>query len=324
MKAIYLFVLFSVNYFNHTKNDLNTYETHIDQAENFIIQGNISEAHLYYKRAQAIRDNMYAVDINNGLICAILLKDWKMAAVWSKKLVAKGVPERFFDKKLFDDFFKTNYGKVFKYHFLTYQNEFFVKRNDYLSKKLRELEESDQKVYCGIPNGDTDLNYAFNSTKSIDSILVNLFEKFGFPSEETIGVNYNDETDEISPVPQFSALYRHSYQSNSKLLDTYLKNALNNGTLKKSSYLLFTGKSNFSFGVIDCKIYQNMLMVEKDSLNMKNKRSRILFNNLLKEEYKYFIIYEPLAVFDSNFKKTAGSSFSKVFTAIGNYADCNE
>lgn len=290
--------------------------------ENLIIEGKYEEALEIY--SELIKANRYlnSSEINNALSCSISIKNWKKAIFYSKLLVRKGIPLQYFDNPKFDNLKRTKVWKNFHAKFSEFQAEFNSKKNQTLIEELGKLHESDQQAYCNIPIDNTLLDSAFVVTHSIDSSLVKLFQTHGFPTEEMVGVDFNSETKSLSILPKYSALYRHSYQANSKLIDTYLKTAIEKGYLPESMYEFMTGSKNFQFIEIDCKIYENIEISKKDSIKSDRLRKLLKFTktNLNRDMYLFYVPYAKWQ--KETVKSIPEKVFLKYYNYLGENADC--
>ncbi len=305
--------------------DFNYYNTLVELAERLIVEGKIEKAHNLYVKCNKKNGRMFAVDLNNALICAVRLKDWKTAFYWSKRLIYKGIPQSYFCRPIFKEFIRTQYGKVLCVNFSKYRKTFLGTQNKTLLKALEKLQKKDQEKYCLLPQGEVTSKELFNMTESIDLLLTELFDEYGFPAEELVGVNYIEETKKINPLPKFVTLYRHSFQSNSRLLEPYLKEAIKNGFLKENQYSILIDNLTSCFVVINCKVYE----VKQSNLEMENKRNvnrkKIIFSNDMENEDRLnYILYVPLDVFEELEIKSnkIDSVFKGSLRFVTNYLFC--
>lgn len=332
LKAIYLSFFLGIILINTqcaAKNEnsslatLNT-EAILARIEGLIIKGKYRAAHEIYSEMNKSKKYLTSSDVNNALFCAISFEDWKNAVVWSELLVSKGIPIEYFDGSHFNNFKKTKEWKSFKANFSKYDAEFNSKKNKELIKALDKLYEIDQQAYCNIPIDNSFLDSAFVMTHSIDSSLVDLFNNYGFPTEEMVGVEFNKETKRLGLMPKYSGLYRHSFQANSKLIDKRLKGAVAKGYLKKSVYEFMTGTKNFQFMEVDCKIYENVEISKTDSINSDRLRKLLLFIKSHKNRDK-FLFYVPYSKWEKEtISSIPNNVFLKYYNYLGENADCSQ
>ena len=199
-------------------------------------------------------------------------------------------------------------------------NQFNNDRNELFSSELAKLMEVDQEQYCGIPLKRVTLKEAFSSTKHIDQHLLNLVNTYGFPTEELVGVKLINDT-LIDTNPLYYVLFRHSYQANSKLIDEYLIEAVENGLLKRHILTDLHAVSSFPFLKIDCEIYSERNYEQKGKYiyDLEHLKRTVLFKNT---SNNYFVFYAPLVILDGATKREFGNHFTEIFEFVCEAKNC--
>jgi hypothetical protein len=85
----------------HAQSTGHTYNNYINKAELSIVDGKYAEALQNYETAFAQTKTAFAVDLYNACACAARLKDTEKVLGLTGWLVAKGVGEKFFTRKIF-------------------------------------------------------------------------------------------------------------------------------------------------------------------------------------------------------------------------------
>lgn len=277
--------------------EVETYNHYVAQAESFIMEGKYDKAIEYYGKSYDLHNYMFAVDIENVLICCIQLKDWDKSIFWVEQLIKKGVTIVFFDSKRFELLRKSRKWENFLKSYEEIYSEFQNTRDKNLIDSLAVLKEIDQLQYCQIGIEDTKFADVIPVTIQVDSLFTNLIKNNGFPSEEKTGVNIIKDTI-LSSYPSFGVLLRHSYQANSNYLDSLSTKAVKNMELKKEVYRSIVN-DNFSFIVIANKIYEDKIfttyIADKEEIDFL--RRKIVFKYSKNKEG--FNFYTPLASFEN-------------------------
>lgn len=323
MKKTYFILLSILLVFSCVKEksqfDLLKYEEHIDNAETFLIKNDLKSALLSYYEGDKYLNNMMAVDIYNALIISCKLEKWNDALFWSKKILKKGVSLELFNKKIFNKYKTTNEWVELKSEFDSFNSRFLKNMNKNLYDSISILRKIDQQNYCNIPTGKILLDDAYDKTIFLDSLFSNLLKTNGFPSEEKIGVSIEKDTI-LAVLPTFYPLIKHSYQSESNSLDSFLKNAVDNGLLKRSLYVdISANTGNMPFVVINCRIYQNRF-ARLDSVELINLKNKITFKN--KRINNDYLIYAPLIILDGSNIDDTKEQFEMMFSFVEKYNGC--
>lgn len=297
------------------------YNKFIDSAELNILNKKYVEALGYYFEAENNIGIPMAFDMNNALITTVHLEDWDNAIYWSKKIISKGINPSFFEKKIFNKLKSTNEWGKFNKEINIYYENFEKTKNKVLIDSLRILNKIDQQQYCLIPSGKIDLSDAFSKTVFIDSLLSRLIKNRGFPSEEKIGVSISNGNT-IDPLPIFFSLLRHSYQSNSNLLENDYKNAVEKGLLSQEVYnnLFLMDKSNYL--AIDCKIYKSKFISNKDEFQNNLLEKKILYTNMPSDSE--FVFFAPLSIMKDSSEEVFGKDLDFLYSYLTDYTPCEK
>lgn len=274
------------------------YENMIYQAENLITEENYPEAVKAYSKAYEVNNCMFAIDIENALIANIQIKDWGKSIFFAEKLMLKGVDISFFNSQRFKTLRETKEWKKFLKKHKKIRSEFQAGFNQALVDSLVVLMEYDQSEYSQLKSGKT-MDNMIEVTDNINARLTKLVNKYGYPSEEKIGVNiYNDTI--LSPFSalDFDVLFRHSdaVSSNTSrpdLLAPIAKKAIDDVLVRIDLYENFMAGSSFTFILVEDRIYENpnfALPNPKTDL----LRKKIIFKNT--KNQAGFNFYTPLAI----------------------------
>ena len=179
---------------NSDCNYITDYYPNTSKGELEYLSGNYKEAFKYYKRAFENCEPLnfsQNYDIQNfAIICTRLGKN-DLALDYIEKSIEKGITIKTFQKNpVFKKIFDSERGENLK-------KNYSDKRAKYLSNLNLELRSKIQKM--------RELDIKFNSTKYEDSIynlndslLVQIFEKYGYPNEQLIG-NFGIDQQPVSP-----------------------------------------------------------------------------------------------------------------------------
>lgn len=321
--TIFLFLVISCKKsLTNEKLEINSYkhDSLIVLAEYEILKEDYEKGLDYYKEASNHINKMYALDLYNSLIASIYLEDWKESAIFSGKLIDKGANRSFFNQAIFKKFKTTPQWVDLEKNIIKSYTTFSKTSDQVMIDSLGLLQEIDQKEYCLIPTGRIDLSNAFDKTVFIDSLLNKLIKNRGYPNEEKVGLNIINDTF-ISPLPKFFPLLRHSYQANSNLIDLHLKNAVQNGYLKKNVLEKISGIDKMEYLVINCKVYKLKSLSIKGNMKSELYVKKILYNNRIKKD---FIFYAPLSIINGKPQEMFGNEFEKMYEYICDYSNCIE
>lgn len=209
---IMIIVLSCSNQKQKTMIDQLAYYELIDFAEIDILNGNYKNSEVLYERVFDEHSYMFAIDLNNAIRCSAILNNWENVSFYAEKLMLKGVGLNYFEDNIFNGFKDTEYWNelCFKYHKI---NSLFKENfNQELLDGINKLVYQDQFEYCQIPTKKNYDELKSNLTPKVDNNLLDLFNLYGFPTEEKIGMN-SINNKEISYIPIYRVLYIHSYQS---------------------------------------------------------------------------------------------------------------
>jgi hypothetical protein len=209
----------------------------INKAEIKIVESDFESSLNHYQKAFELIDKPFAKDLYNASLCSAKSNNDSVTYLLVKQQVQKGIPLKIFRSKYYKHFKKSNFWELLKREEKTLIRLAKVNVNqDYLNK-LKELEKLDQKIRkrkYGYPMSDT--------IRKVDSLnmikLVSLIDKFGYPSENVIGINNPKKT---WKKPQ-NIVLRHYFQSiangivNEDVLGNRLSSALKNGDICPVQY----------------------------------------------------------------------------------------
>jgi len=164
-----------------------SYYPYINDAELAIIDSNFRLALENYKRAFNLVEIGFGRDYHNAALCAIELEEFDIALKYLNKLASKGIEKEYFEKN--KNTYSKLYGKGFEEFldgFEELQKSTFQQTVNYdLIGKLGEMENKDQEFRY-------DYKLFQDTIQKIDaeniSKLVDLVDRYGFPSEEMLGL----------------------------------------------------------------------------------------------------------------------------------------
>jgi len=186
--------------------EMSLYYSHIKLAEAAIWENQLRESIFEYEKAFSHKSSPFFYDLINALVVACKLEDRYKINKWLKKLIVdKGIHPNFFKK---NPAFKELIADSLWMQMLNnsdYNKKHYNKINLDLVEKYKELYQKDQEVRHKKYKNN-------NERRVVDSLnLIDfkmLVKKFGFPSEERVGMNY-DSTNSAALDPLFSILIRH-------------------------------------------------------------------------------------------------------------------
>ena len=272
----------------------------IHQAETLITEENYTEAAKTYDKAYQVNSYMFAIDIENALICNIQNKDWEKSALLAEKLMLKGVEMTFFNSQRFNSLKKTKEWEKLLKRQNEIHSEFQKGLNQTLVDSLVVLMEYDQSEYIKL-KGTKTMDDMTEVTSDINARLIRLIDKYGFPSEEKIGIYiYNDTILSGNAALDFDVLFRHSngVSSNTSqpdLLDPIAKKGINDVLLRINVYEDFMVGRQLTFILVGDKIYENSWFEKpEDKEKTDLLRKKIVFKNT--KNKAGFNFYTPLAI----------------------------
>ncbi len=180
-----LFIIFSFIPFvlSASPQSLVDYYKNIDSAEMLIVGNNFDKALLFYHKANKIKP-LFSVDLKNAVTAAAKTGKVKEVLFFSKKLVQIGYKIEGFNTLSSE--LKSYYQKIVRHCHnvrllksinLTYRDSLTIMVN--IDQSLLKSPET-RKIY----KDSIDIIFASNALR-----LVNMINRYGFPSEEKIGIN---------------------------------------------------------------------------------------------------------------------------------------
>lgn len=201
--------------------------------------------------------NLFVKDAENALLVAVLAKNNTAAIVFAEKLLEKGVPQTYFEKR--KSFNALRASEEWKALLIEKKAD---KKNSLLKERISELLALDQQYRYDEYYSDTML--------LIDSMIkeeiLAVFEKYGYPNATVIGVSMqNDTTIEGNP---FHLLLLPQIATNRTVLvpklEAFLeKGQLNNHFFEAHSKLLYPSDS---VELTCLNAVQNLFIQVKDEL----------------------------------------------------------
>lgn len=257
MRSIILISIILVSFTipSYGQNYINYY-TIINKAEVKIVTSEYEKSLDLYQKAFKLVKHPFSKDLYNASLCAAKTGKDSTTYTLIKKLVTKGVPLKFFRNKTYKPFRKTKYWKELKHT----EKELLKLAENNLNKsllnQLKKIEVLDQKIRkkkFGYPMSDT--------IRKVDSInmvdLIGLIDRFGYPSENKIGVKNPKKTFQ----QPHNIVLRHFFQGQSStvsqknILGERLMNALKKGALCPKQYSVwediryFTIHKKYKYGI---------------------------------------------------------------------------
>ncbi len=233
---------------------LKKYYSNTNNAELSIVDSNYLKAINYYDSAFASKASPFAIDIYNAAVCAVLLNKNEKCYSLLTKIIDKGYKINNFQKKqVFNEFFKTEWGK----NLLKYSENINIYYNLKLRHTLDSLFYMDQlfrkKVGEDKPYSfyeDTITKTDISNTKFLNKLIV----KYGFPSEDLIGLNDSSLVDQ----PYYILIIHQQSGSPSRIYDftSEIINALYDGKINvhNASELITKSCGNDLYGFFNSGI----------------------------------------------------------------------
>lgn len=299
LKCLSLCVVFNISLAQYGHKATQYYNL-IHQAETLITEENYIDAAKAYDKAYEVNDYLFAIDIENALICNIQNKDWGKSVLLAEKLMLKGVEVNFFNSDRFNALKKTKeWKKLLKRH-KKIRSEFQKGFNQTLVDSLAILLEYDQTEFAKLKEDKT-MDDMTEVTNNINARFIKLVDKYGYPSEEKIGVEvYNDTILSFFATLDFDVLFKHSdgVSSNTSqpdLLAPIAKKGIDDLLVRIDVYEDFMAGNQLSFILVGDKIYENSWFEkpeDKDKTDLLRKK--IVFKNT--KNKAGFNFYTPLAI----------------------------
>lgn len=289
-----LFIGVSIAQTNDSKATL--YGKLIYEAETLITEEKYQEAANTYDKAFQVNNYMFAIDIENALLTNIQIKDWKKADFWTEKLMLKGVEKSFFDSRRFTEFRKTPEWNKLIGRYNDIRSEFKKGHNQVLVDELTAL-----LTEYNLKNEEPETN-AIEVIDSTTDRFIKLIEKYGYPSEEKIGVHIYDKFN-LSEVPAigFDIWFWDSDAINSSLhrddiLTSIAEKAIEDLLLRENVYYNSHGANHLIFVLVGDNIYENPNFESPENkARIDFLRKKIVFKNT--KNKAGFNFYTPLAIF---------------------------
>jgi hypothetical protein len=233
------------------------YYAYTNKAELFILHTYYEKALLYYDSAFVEKKVPFAKDRYNAAVCAALLKNNERCYSELKFVLDKGYKiSNIQNQELFARFFETNYGKKI----IEYDHTSPKPYNSFVRHTIDSLLDADQ--FFRIKEG----SYAvyMDTIRRIDrsnvKVLNELIAKYGFPSEELIGVP------DSSFIPiSYRILMIHQQNGSPNRVYDYtdvLKKALQEGTIENHLAAELIGKcsgNDLPYGMDVCGVTKCVL-----------------------------------------------------------------
>lgn len=261
-------------------------------AENYILARQYAKAKEEYNLLSTKYPVLFSRDIHNAVRCAILSRDLKAAFLWSEKLAHKGIDLPYFNAKVFNAIRKNPQWKSFSIRFDSISKDSKSKWNPALKKELKSLLNEDQNNY-GLANRKNP-KVLYETTQAVTPKLIDLLQREGYPSEEKIGVETENDTILIF-APDYNILIRHAIQQQPETLEI-LEKLLD----KSGSTLEYDSKRNSNsvmpnntcFHIYKGNLYslkscgRNELEIKKISFKFNNPYGFIMdYGNFIVSDY---------------------------------------
>ena len=218
------FNILITSYSSNAQNYIISYYPLINKAENYVVQDSLKKALVKYREAFHEIKTPFAKDLYNAAICASTLKNNLLTKHYLLKLAEKKTDVNFLVK---NKFFRHNFTKKFKKDYEKIYNS--VKLNNFYIDTLRKMENIDQSIRNKNKfNGNLVLLETIDPDYNNAKSLYKLIEKYGFPSENEIGLtNFSVLPNESS----FSLILIHQFGKNYFNFRHLLLEAIQNGLL---------------------------------------------------------------------------------------------
>jgi len=274
---ILILAVISINSFGQTRNDYIEYYNLTNEGDKQAYFGNDSLAYALYLKAFKKVDYVHSDKLIKAAILAIKQKDYKNAHLFSKNAVIQGTEYKFYKKKEFKKFRKTDYYKSFIDSLDFYKKQFKKNLNEDYKYQLDSLYYVDQRIIR--KNRTVKGNYNIDMSKlpgdlfELDSLIfvdvLALIEKYGFPTEKNVGRNtFND----------VAIIYHHNFRlpQNKKYMPI-AQEAVKKGAFLPRDYAWMYDQSLTWFGKAEPYFYYNTpfdpktLEEKKELINKRRK-----------------------------------------------------
>jgi hypothetical protein len=247
MKNVIFLFLFILTSIVHAQKNIQLYYSHTNTAELCIVKENYKEALSEYRKAFTY-STPRATDVYNSIILALELDNIDLAIAFSEKLICKGVPLIFFKQQSLKKMvYSPKWQKFVTKKYPKLEKKTQKKLNIALKNKIVELFKRDQKHR---------VHYNKDSLSDVDSengiILNTIFDEFGYPNEEVIGVWMRNDTtfEHWNPL---DILLIHQVDYKDRMFLKRIKNFAMEGSMPSIKLLNFSDRiredSSFLFGI---------------------------------------------------------------------------
>lgn len=270
-KKIFLFFALFLALLGYSQqNDLKQYYININNAELAIVDSNYANALENYEEAFRFKSYPFAQDLYNATLVSIITKAYPKTVNHLERLFKIGFQLSVLDSiSICKDFLNSSFGKEARLKNKKLKPIYNIKY-----KKAIEKMFYDDQYFRMHPNGYKIYGDTIRKTDSMNvAKFLKLITKYGFPSEEKIGINSNSL---LSPT--FFVLIFH--QNTGAKYQTYnysriLKSALLQGELRNNiAAMLIQGNDGIkyydAFGIVKAKFDTTFIFTD-DSGNLSKK-----------------------------------------------------
>jgi hypothetical protein len=296
------------------------YNVLVNKAELAIVYSDLKQAMHYYDSAFNLRDKPFALDAYNATVCAVRLKQWKLAFRYANTLAELGVGKDFFNRNIYLIPLSEQKG----WDRLLLKADAAMKAKAAYKPVLAVIDSlvaKDQRVNHEWRDAGRASKERQIMDLTYDTIALHLhhiFDSLGFLSEDKTGAWLSDAGNEIKFTAPYSVIILHNYQSRMKgdtLFSSVLRKAVNEGMIKPEFFAFFGdfggreyGKvyygSSMFFTAYKCKIYlehsnrelQDTVDKARETLGMGTTLEllkKMIFN--MRYPSSGFMIYAPIS-----------------------------
>lgn len=240
---IFLYFIIALSNVACSQSNYILYSHYINKAELCIADQKYREALIYYDSALMERKVLFAKDAYNAALSAAIVKNNNKCYLYTKTLIDKGYSIKHIQSvDVLGFFFKTKNGK----QLIKYSKHNEVKYNKVLRKIIDSLETADQFFR----NKEGKYLVYMDTIKKIDAsnsfCFVKFVEKYGFPSEEMVGIVDDSLLNGLSPY--YAIIFHQQNGSPTSVMNfaDILTAALKNGDIEPRIALELIDRSNGS------------------------------------------------------------------------------
>lgn len=210
-----------------TRENVRAYYKCIDQAELAITSNQYAQAVEFYLSARQQKPLFYH-DIRNLLTCSVEAQNHVVAAEAAQKLLEKGVPYSYFEKKFFfRNFIKSKAWKNLK------KANIQPDINLVLKAQLDSLEERDQEFRY-------DYDYYLDTIIAIDTMnreaLLAIFDTYGYPGVNVVGFSMDNDTTISRSWNSLTVLLIHQVKNHPVQFAAILEDFLHKGQIRRGIF----------------------------------------------------------------------------------------